>query len=222
LAGNTSPASKRKEGPGRTSADVREYGTSRKTLHEKEAHEIMKEKESKIYIDRVRMKWKVVSFWYVVFLSIFTISGADDNTKWKSFCTLPSFFKTNNGISSACNEFSIVAYNGPDETNKKSNECFLCLRCLRGGAAAISFPSGYNPFGYGLTDLGKQYLGFNGSPESDIGRFLSTLKSGRKKEATIKEQWLEIVRVSKQGQNMRIYRSLDDLIKFCLSAGFID
>ena len=80
----------------------------------------------------------------------------------------------------------------------------------------------YNPFGYGLTELGKQYLRFNGSAESDVGRFLSTLKSGRKKQATIKEQWLEIVRVSKQGQSMRIYRTLDDMIEFCLSAGFID
>ena len=79
-----------------------------------------------------------------------------------------------------------------------------------------------NPFGYGLTNLGKQFLTFDGSAESDLGKFLSTLKSGRKSEATIKSQWLEIVRVSKQGQNMRIYRKLDDLIKFCLSAGFID
>lgn len=80
----------------------------------------------------------------------------------------------------------------------------------------------YNPFGYGLTDLGKEFMKFNGCAESDVGRFLSTLKSGRKKEATIKEQWLEIVRVSKQGQNMRIYRTLDELIQFCLAAGFID
>jgi hypothetical protein len=86
----------------------------------------------------------------------------------------------------------------------------------------LTFSFRYNPFGYGLTDLGKQYLSFNGSTDSDVGRFLSTLKSGRKKDSTIKEQWLEIVRVSKQGQSMRIYRTLDDLIKFCLSAGFID
>lgn len=80
----------------------------------------------------------------------------------------------------------------------------------------------YNPFGYALTDLGRQYLTFQGSTDSDVGRFLSTLKSGRKKETTIKEQWLEIVRISKQGQSMRVYRTLDDMIKFCLSAGFID
>lgn len=58
--------------------------------------------------------------------------------------------------------------------------------------------------------------------ETSVHRFLSTLKKGRKTEAVLKEQWLEIVRVGKQGQSMRILRKLDELIKFCLSAGFID
>ena len=97
------------------------------------------------------------------------------------------------------------------------------LSVLRGGA--LGFPAGYNPFGYGLTDLGKEYLNFDGSLDSDVGRFLSTLKGrsgSRKSEAVMKEQWLEIVRVSKTGQSMRIYRKLEELIGFCLKAGFID
>ena len=99
------------------------------------------------------------------------------------------------------------------------------LSTPRGGAAAAlnPFPSGYNPFGYGLTDLGKEYLAFDGSLDSDVGRFLSSLKTGKRKSASVmKEQWLEVVRVSKQGQSMRIYRKLDELISFCLKAGFID
>lgn len=99
------------------------------------------------------------------------------------------------------------------------------LTTPRGGAAAAlnPFPSGYNPFGYGLTDLGKEYLAFDGSLDSDVGRFLSSLKSGKRKSAAVmKEQWLEVVRVSKQGQSMRIYRKLDEMISFCLKAGFLD
>ena len=94
----------------------------------------------------------------------------------------------------------------------------------RGGAAAAlnPFPAGYNPLGYAVTDLGKTYLEFEGSLDSDVGRFLSTLKSKRKSKTALKEQWLEIVRVSKKAQSMRIYRKLDDMIEFCLSAGFID
>ena len=100
------------------------------------------------------------------------------------------------------------------------------ISSLRGGAASAAlnpFPSGYNPFGYALTDLGKQYLDFDGSLDSDVGRFLASLKSGKRKSASvIKEQWLEVVRVSKKAQSMRIYRTMDALISFCLKAGFID
>ena len=97
------------------------------------------------------------------------------------------------------------------------------MSTLRGGAALNPFPSGYNPMGYGLTDLGKQFLDFDGSLDSDVGRFLASLKSGkRKSKSVMKEQWLEVVRVSKQGQSMRVYRQLDELIAFCLKAGFID
>lgn len=38
----------------------------------------------------------------------------------------------------------------------------------------------------------------------------------------MKDQWLEIVRVAKTGQSMRIYRRLDDIIAFCIKAGFLD
>ena len=93
-----------------------------------------------------------------------------------------------------------------------------------GGAAALNpFPAGYNPFGYRLTALGKTFLEFDGSLDSDLGRFLSTLKGGQRKSMSVmKDQWLEIVRVSKKAQSMRIYRRLDDMIDFCLKAGFVD
>lgn len=88
---------------------------------------------------------------------------------------------------------------------------------IRGGGML----SGWNPFGYGLTDLGTQFLSFEGSADSDVGRFLATFKSGRKRKKTLKDQWLEIVRVSKSSQSMRIYRLLDDLWQFCIQAGFL-
>lgn len=91
---------------------------------------------------------------------------------------------------------------------------------IRGGISLI--PAGYNPLGYALTDLGGKFLEFDGALECDVGRFLAGLKSGRKRFNTIKEQWLEVVRVSKKGQSLRIYRTLDDLIQFCLQAGFIN
>jgi len=83
-------------------------------------------------------------------------------------------------------------------------------------------PGGWNPFGYAITDLGLEFLKFDGSLDSDIGRFLASLKSGRKKHNILRAQWVEIMRVSKSGQSMRILRTLDDLITFCLKAGFLD
>lgn len=107
-------------------------------------------------------------------------------------------------------------------TRPSSRSELTAISKLRGGAA-LGFPSGYNPFGHALTDLGTTYLSFDGSLESDVGTFLSTLKGGKRKTAaTMKDQWLEIVRVSKKGQSMRIYRKLDAMIEFCLKAGFID
>mmetsp|Transcript_4131 Transcript_4131/g.5406 ORF Transcript_4131/g.5406 Transcript_4131/m.5406 type:complete len:167 (-) Transcript_4131:361-861(-) len=89
----------------------------------------------------------------------------------------------------------------------------------RGG---VWFPAGYHPYGYGLTELGLEFLKFEGSLDSDIGRFLASLKTGRKKQKVLKEQWLEVVRVSKTGQSMRILRTLDNLIEFCIKVGFIN
>jgi hypothetical protein len=83
-------------------------------------------------------------------------------------------------------------------------------------------PAGYNPFGYKITALGEQFLKYEGSLDSDVGRLLSTLKSQRKTFKTLKDQWLEVVRVSKSGQNMRIYRLLQELVDFCLKAGLLD
>jgi hypothetical protein len=115
-------------------------------------------------------------------------------------------------------------------TNSCSNSA-LVMSLLRGGASFNPFPSGYHPFGYGITDLGRSFLEFDGSIDSDIGKFLSTFKGGagdgggggkRKSTATMKDQWLEIVRVAKTGQSMRIYRRLDEIIDFCVKAGLLD
>jgi len=95
----------------------------------------------------------------------------------------------------------------------------LALAVPRGGGY---FPAGWHPFGYGISELGLEFLQFEGSLDCDIGRFLASLKSGRKKQPVLKEQWLEVVRVSKTGQSMRILRTLSDLIAFCLKVGFIN
>jgi hypothetical protein len=90
----------------------------------------------------------------------------------------------------------------------------------RGGGL---IPAGYNPFGYKTTALGERFLEFGPTClESDVGRLLASLKTKRKTLSLIQTQWLEIVRVSKSGQSMRIYRSLQDLIDFCLAARLID
>lgn len=90
----------------------------------------------------------------------------------------------------------------------------------RGGG--FGFPAGWHPFGYALTELGRRYLEFEGSRDGDVGRFLSSLTSGgRKSRKALREQWLEVIRVSKKRQSMRIYRTMDDLIDFCLEARFI-
>jgi len=96
---------------------------------------------------------------------------------------------------------------------------FACATGISRGGGYL--PAGWNPFGYAITDLGLEYLKFEGSLDSDIGRFLASLKSGRKKRTVLREQWVEIVRVSKTGQSMRILRKLDDLIDFCIQAGFL-
>ncbi|CAB9515039.1 expressed unknown protein [Seminavis robusta] len=95
----------------------------------------------------------------------------------------------------------------------------LAISLPRGGGM---IPAGYNPFGYKITELGEQFLSYDGSLESDVGRVLASLKSSRKTFSTLKDQWLEVLRVSKSGQNMRIYRLLRELVDFCLAAGLVD
>jgi hypothetical protein len=90
---------------------------------------------------------------------------------------------------------------------------------LRGGFGLI--PSGWNPLGYKLTSLGEEFLAFEGSRDSDVGRFLASLKE-RKRVKTIKSEWLEILRAAKTAQSMRIYKQRDEMIQFCLKAGLID
>lgn len=96
----------------------------------------------------------------------------------------------------------------------------LAFSVPRGGGYLI--PAGYNPFGYKITPLGEEFLKFEGSLDCDVGRFIASLKKGRKRFTTIKDQWLEVMRVSKSGQNMRIYRTLKDLLQFCIRAGLVD
>ena len=90
----------------------------------------------------------------------------------------------------------------------------------RGGSWFI-LPPGWNPFGYCITGLGEDFLSYEGSIECDVGRFLASLKK-RKRFAALKEQWLEIVRVSKSGQTMRIYRQLDELLHLCIRMRLVD
>lgn len=89
----------------------------------------------------------------------------------------------------------------------------------RGGGL---IPAGYHPMGYKITALGERFLEFGPTClESDVGRLLASIKK-RKTLSAIQTQWLEIVRVSKSGQSMRIYRTLKDLIDFCLAARLLD
>jgi hypothetical protein len=89
----------------------------------------------------------------------------------------------------------------------------------RGGGWFV--PAGWNPFGYKITTLGDEFLSYDGSLDCDVGRFLASLKN-RKRFSDIKSNWLEIVRVAKTGQAMRIYKNLQDMIQLCLKAGLID
>lgn len=91
---------------------------------------------------------------------------------------------------------------------------------LRGGGSI--FPAGWNPMGYKITPLGERFLSMGDSLSCDVGRFLASLKSNRKRRSILKDSWLEIVRASKTGQAMRIYRTIDDLLDFCLQAGLVD
>ena len=93
----------------------------------------------------------------------------------------------------------------------------------RGGGFGLSslVPSGYNPFGYKITELGERFLDFDGSLDSDVGRFLASART-RKRFDDFKSQWLEIFKISKKEQCTRISENLKELIAFCLKAGFLD
>jgi hypothetical protein len=133
-----------------------------------------------------------------------------------------------NNVAVACfweDSWCTIKRDKPDDTSvsgeiEQLRESQYNILRLRGGGSFL--PAGWNPLGYAITELGKKFLEFDGSRECDVGRFIASLKSGRKTKSTIKEQWLEILRVSKSAQSMRVYRQLSDLIKFCLDAGFID
>ena len=90
------------------------------------------------------------------------------------------------------------------------------------GGGFFFIPAGWNPWGYRITALGHEYLSFDGARDGDVGRFLASLQNGRRRTEALRASWLEIVRASKTGQSMRIYRQFDDLILFCLRAGFIN
>lgn len=106
----------------------------------------------------------------------------------------------------------------------KSTAALAAASTLRGGGGGRFFfiPAGWNPLGYKITPLGEECLKFHGALEGDLGRFLASLKASRKRTKALKASWLEIVRASKTGQAMRIYRNLDDFILFSLRAGLID
>ncbi|KAL7536127.1 hypothetical protein ACHAXR_006930 [Thalassiosira sp. AJA248-18] len=186
---------------------------------------------------RLMPNWKAIPLWCVILSSLFTVSeGAINHAggrkgsvilPWKNNPYVLSRSNTSlSGSMSAASCDKLDSISAPSSQSKGSTKDSTLIGItnnlsLRGGA--LGFPAGYNPFGYGLTDFGKQFLDFDGSLDSDVGRFLSTLKGGNRKTAAVmKEQWLEIVRVSKKAQSMRIYRKLDDMIEFCLKAGFID
>lgn len=115
------------------------------------------------------------------------------------------------------NQGVIITETSRTISKEKNYDIFNTLGNVRGG----SLLTGWHPLGYGLTELGMEYLSFDGSLDSDVGRFLASFKSGRKRFTVLKDQWLEIVRVSKTGQSMRVYRKLDELLNFCIKAGFL-
>jgi hypothetical protein len=107
----------------------------------------------------------------------------------------------------------------PERATRPTSSVSELLLRIRGGGWII--PAGYNPFGYKITPLGVQFLSYDGSLDCDVGRFLASLKD-RKRFATLKGQWLEVLRVSKTGQSMRIYKNLQELVTLCLKMGLID
>jgi len=154
-----------------------------------------------------------------------------------SSCHVQSFKKKNQqqeSVSVGDITYLIHDYDDTDNGNNSNNNndvgytttsnSYSWKRIERGGGFGLSrfVPAGYNPFGYKISELGLKFLELDGSLNSDVGRFLASVKASRKRFDTIKSQWIEIVRVSKAGQSMRIYRNLEDLIAFCLKAKLLD
>lgn len=102
------------------------------------------------------------------------------------------------------------------QQRRRNTRSVAAVEKLRGGALL----AGYNPFGLVVTDLGLEFLEYEGSRESDLGKLLSSLKV-RKRRSTIKAEWIELVRFSRSAQSTRIYQKLDELLDFLLRAGFI-
>lgn len=111
-----------------------------------------KSKISKLSIDsdvqsngngkRIHMKWKSVPLWYVVFLSIFTLSNANGSPRWNTLSAASSFLKPKSSSSKSVQEMSIIPYHAYLGSKKQSAD--KCLSSLRGGSAAVNpFPSGY-------------------------------------------------------------------------------
>ena len=88
---------------------------------------------------------------------------------------------------------------------------------VRGGAML----AGLNPFGYKISERGETFLEYEGSRDSDLGKLLSSLKQ-RKTTSRIKSEWLELMRYSKTGQSVRIYKDLDAMLALLLKMGLID
>ena len=168
------------------------------------------------------MMYKLILFLLVVFLTTLVLADQPASSVVHKLTSLPMPLEQR--VSPVCEgttlwllaETSVV-----DRPTNFKNGNWQTI--ARGGGFGLSslVPAGYNPFGYKITELGEEFLGFEGSLDSDVGRFLSSIRT-RKRFDAIKSQWLEILRVSKKGQSMRIYKSLQELIDFCLAAGFLN
>lgn len=102
---------------------------------------------------RIHMKWKSVPLWYVIFLSIITLSDANGSPRWNALCAVPSFMRPNSASSNTVQEMSIIPYTTCLGSSEQSPNG--CLSSLRGGGAAVNpFPSGYvrKSCAYFLTD----------------------------------------------------------------------
>lgn len=122
---------------------------------------------------KLHMKWNSVPLWYIVILSFFALvegrTGAvkrGSGSLWKLPITLSRHtdnISTSTFGSRDSNKLALIV----PPADRTFDDY---ISPLRGGAALNLFPSGYNPFGYGLTPLGQRFLEFDGSLDSDVGR----------------------------------------------------